>query len=490
MLVVAIDPTISQFRTAIVPVTLSAADYRRAHDACHVAAQVWNLCVGWVRAQWTLGPGHDPGKYDIQKFVSTISPADRPIHTHSAQAVAHDLAEAIQTYRSNRKAGMKVRAPWRHKNYRPLTFTAGYGWRITPSGKLSLSLGRGRPQILLPIPVLADPTTGRNVPSSLWGTLQLCWDRDARRWSLHISVPTVLPPVLDPGKVCAIDEGIINPLTLAAYAPDSTEQKPVLDVLVINGREARAIKRERNKQVGSLTRAMSRTKPGSKKHARLARAKKKQKARGKARLRDHAHQTTRKAARFIQDHDTGRVVAGDVRGIEQNTRKKRRASRSTRQQISQWDRGTHEKYLAHKTGFPVEHINEAYTSQTCPACLTRNRPSGRNYRCRNTTCGFTCHRDAVGAINILMLSTHNGVFTPIDPNTQIRVTYLRAVPRWSPDQRNTHRQVQQRHHALRARSNAQNQATNPVGVAGGSVHTSAPTPPIAGGQDDHQVTAA
>ncbi|MHB8319117.1 MAG: hypothetical protein ACYDEP_07820 [Acidimicrobiales bacterium] len=103
---------------------------------------------------------------------------------------------------------MKVRAPWRKKNYRPLSFTKGYGWRIS-GGKLHLSLGRGRPRIDLPIPVLLDSATGEPVSLELWGEIQLCWDQDARRFSLRIPYQTERTGSLG-DAVTAVDEGIIN----------------------------------------------------------------------------------------------------------------------------------------------------------------------------------------------------------------------------------------------------------------------------------------
>ena len=45
--------------------------------------------------------------------------------------------------------------------------------------------------------------------------------------------------------ITAIDEGVINPMTLATWVDDTT-----IDVTIINGREGRAIKRQRNKSVG------------------------------------------------------------------------------------------------------------------------------------------------------------------------------------------------------------------------------------------------
>jgi putative transposase len=451
------------WRTAIVPVRLTGTTYRAAHTAAHAAAEIWNNAVEWVHATWA--DGLDPDVWAIKKYLLTLTPHERPLHTHTTQEIAFDLADAIATFRVNRRNGLPAKAPHHHKNYRPLSFTRGYGWQVTDDHRLRLSLGRGRAPILVPIPLVTDPATGVPVLPGAWGEIRLCWDIDARSWTLHIAVPTTAPPPLDPDKIVAIDEGIINPLTLAAYAPDSTTAAPVIDVTVINGREARAIKRRRNKTIGALARQQSRSVNGSRRHKRLARARKAVNASAKAELRDFNHQVTRKAATYIAAHDTGRIIVGDVRGIEQRTRARQRANRSTRQQLSQWERGTHETLLAHKTGAPVIHIDESYSTQTCPACLTRNRPNGRNYRCR---CGFTCHRDVVGAINILMRAIH-GDYTPLDPDTRIRVTYLRAVPRWSPNQRATHSTVQRRHtHPdvnARARSRATNQAVT-TDVAG------------------------
>lgn len=458
----------SRWRTVVVPVTLTGADYRSAHAACHAAAGLWNQAVDWVHGQWAIREA-DVSRYEIRAFLTSLPLAQRPLHAHTTEEIAYDLKDVIDGARSSRRAGFHVRAPWRKKNYRPLTFTAGYGWRVR-DGRLILSLGRGRAPLTMRAPAISDPRTGRDIAWPLWGEMRLCWDRDARAWSLRVSVPAVLPPALDPAKITAIDEGIINPVALAAHARESTVGQPVIDVIIVNGREARAIKRDRNKAVGKLARKMSRCAEGSRRKKHLQRARGKANARARARLRDFSHQVSRKTANFIQAHDTGTVTAGDVRGIEQNTRARRRSSRSTRQQLSQWDRGVQEALIGWKTGVPVGHIGEEHSSQTCPACLARNRPSGRRYRCRE--CGFSCHRDAVGAINILMRVIH-GEYRRLDPGTVIRVTYLRAVRRWSPGQRQAHRMVQRR--KARARSRAPNRAAanrEAGGVAGGQVGSS------------------
>ena len=450
-----------RIRTAIVPVHLRRGDYQRAHDAAHISAGLWNVAVEWVHSEWAAG--RSPSKHDIRKRLTSIPLVERPLHAHTTEEVAYDLADAIATYRENKRQGLETKPPWRTKKYRPLSFSAGFGWRVS-AGALWLSLGRGRERLRLPIPQVIDPDTGADLGPSSWGEIRMCWDRDARAWSLHIAVLASPAPVLDPSKVVAIDEGIINPMALASFAADSTPDAPVIDVTIISGREARAIKRERNKAVGSVTRKRSRCTPGSQRDKALAKEEKKHRARATRRLYDLDHQVSRKAADFCVEHDAGTVVVGDVRCIEQETRAAKRHSRSQRQQLSQWSRGHQEDLLSYKLGIKLVHANEAWSSKTCPACLARNQPRGRNYHCE--ACGFTAHRDAVGAINILMATLH-GRYTALAPDTVVRVKYLRAVPRWNDLQREAHRQVQLRRSRKaetdRARSNATNQATATFG---------------------------
>ena len=434
-------------RTSIIPVTLSGSDYRRAHEGAHCSAVLWNQAVDWVHSEWKSK--RSPGKYDIRAFLTSLAPEERPLHAHTTEAIAYDLYEAITTSRTNRKNGMRVCSPWRKKNYRPLSFSTGYGWRVK-NDRLNLSLGRGRPGISLPLPVVIDSATGTEVSPMMWGEIKLCWDIDARRWSLHIPYGTKRQEAY--GKsVTGVDEGIINSMALATWG-----DKDNIDVTIINGREARAIKRQRNKSVASIQRKLSRVKNGSRRHRRLMSAKKNVKAKANYRLKDFDHQVARKAANHVIAHNSGCLVYGDVRGIEKKTKQRHSANRHQRQNLSQWSRGRQERYLDENTGLKGEHLNEAGSTKTCPACGARNRPNGRDYRCKNPNCGFICHRDAVGAINILQKALH-GTYVPIGPDVTIRVTYLRAVERWSKDQRKAYRKVERR--KARALSSAQNRAS-------------------------------
>ena len=340
-----------QTRTAIVSIRLTGAAYRQAHVACHQAAALWNQAVDFLHAEWRAG--RDPSRYALRAFLTGLAAADRPLHAHTTEAIAYDLHEAVQTFRRNRQEGRPVRAPWRPKQYRPLSFTKAYGWRLTPTGILALSLGRGRPRLAVPVPTVHDAATGEPVGPEHWGEIQLCWDRDARQWTLHIPYATERVATVPGTAVTAIDEGIINPMALATWADDHT-----ITVTVINGREARSVKRQRNKAVAELQRKLVRTAKGSRHFRRLLRAKKAVKARAAAVRRDLDHKVARQAAQHVAATATGRVVAGDVRGIERGTKKERRANRHQRQRLSQWSRGRQERSLQEKTGLALDHLDE------------------------------------------------------------------------------------------------------------------------------------
>jgi len=74
------------------------------------------------------------------------------------------------------------------------------------------------------------------------------------------------------------------------------------------------------------------------------------------------------------------------------------------------------EYKCELRGIKAIIINEAYSSQTCPKCLKKHKPSSRNYIC--PFCGFEYHRDGVGAINIKQKQMYKeyapvvGVMTP------------------------------------------------------------------------------
>ena len=107
---------------------------------------------------------------------------------------------------------------------------------------------------------------------------------------------------------------------------------------------------------------------------------------------------SREVVDWAVERKAGTTVIGDVRNIANG----KRLNRKSQQKVGNWSHGKQRKYITYKAaakGIEVVLQNEAYTSQTCPQCGHRRKPTGREYSCRR--CGFLGHRDIVGASNIL-----------------------------------------------------------------------------------------
>ena len=108
---------------------------------------------------------------------------------------------------------------------------------------------------------------------------------------------------------------------------------------------------------------------------------------------------TKKYVSWCEDRGIRQIYYGDLDGVTRNS--KDRLRKSTNQKLNMWRFGQIENKLNYKLfniGTSMIKINEAYTSQKCPACGKLNKTSTRNYGCK---CGYSQHRDIVGAINIL-----------------------------------------------------------------------------------------
>lgn len=98
------------------------------------------------------------------------------------------------------------------------------------------------------------------------------------------------------------------------------------------------------------------------------------------------------------------AVAHDVKVIKlerlANIRATTRTSRKNNRSLHTWSFYRLAQYIEYKAGLAgikVEHVNPAYTSQTCPVCGHVHHANDRNYTCK---CGFHIHRDLLGAMNI------------------------------------------------------------------------------------------
>jgi len=301
------------------------------------------------------------------------------LHSQSVQSV-------IEQFDTNRKVAYKlrkdnptIRYPYKTKRY----FRVHWKQQaIKINGRnIRLSNGKGNKSLKLRLP--------RTFADCQPKTVQLLW-RNGYWLSLTIKVSDNQP--VTGNNVAAIDMGEIHAITITdGY-----------DALVISGRKLREAKQYRNKRVAKLQQAMSKYKKYSRKWRKLNRTKRRLMEQTNRRIKDLNHKITTSTIDWCIKHDVSTIVIGDLSGIAQNT--KGRLSRRIRQKISQWSFYKQKEYLQYKAayyGIKVVEVSEAYTSKTCPRCNSLNKPNNRNYSCAN--CGLKCHRDIVGAYNILTM---------------------------------------------------------------------------------------
>ena len=134
------------------------------------------------------------------------------------------------------------------------------------------------------------------------------------------------------------------------------------------------------------------------------------KSQGKERrwMRDVNHKLSHEIVSHAQAQGAGVIRMEQLTGIRRRTARTSRGAdgrkaakaRKNNRMIATWtfyQLALFIAYKAERAGMAVEWVDPAYTSQTCPACFHRNKATDRRYVCAE--CGWTGHRDAVGAIN-------------------------------------------------------------------------------------------
>ena len=312
------------------------------------------------------------------------------LNSQSIQSVAQQFGNNLRAAREAKKENPDIRYPYKNKRYfRVLWKGTGNAPSVKVKGRnIYLRNGQGNKPLKLRLP--------RTLANCQPQTVELIWRNGCYWLSLVIKVDNDKQPVEGDG-VAACDMGEIHAIALTDG----------MDALIISGRKLREVKQYRNRRVAILQEKMSKCTEVlatlatySRKWRKLKKTKQRVQERARRRIKDLNHKITYKAIDWCVKRGISTLVVGDLTGIAKNT--KGRLSRSSRQRISQWSYYTQKQYLKYKgeeVGIEVVEVNEAYTTKTCPRCGNYNRPKNRNYAC--AYCGMRCHRDAVGAYNIL-----------------------------------------------------------------------------------------
>lgn len=173
---------------------------------------------------------------------------------------------------------------------------------------------------------------------------------------------------------------------------------------VIVGRGLRSLIQYRNKKVAEISKKLSKLKNGSRRARKLRVTKAKILARNDNQIRNLLHHASKQMIDFCVKQEAGKLVVGDCINMSKNARKKKKGSSRSNQMNSNNPLGVLLAFLKYKgkvRGVTLEKQEESYTSQTCPKCGHRHKPSGRIYQCKNPECDFIGVRDLVGSANIL-----------------------------------------------------------------------------------------
>jgi len=369
-------------RTHIEPCSLprdEADALNRASGERYTQVAVFHWRVYRKKGYWLSQNGAERWNDRVNAGQPTL------LHAHSIDAAQQGFYKAIKTARACRKAGMDTRFPYRRKKYRTTI------WKQTgirrEGDTLLLARARGLAPVRLPLPEhLRDVLQVREV--------RLVYDKSKRRYFWHFVVENGKQPKEAPGtNVVAVDMGEIHPAAMS----DGT------DTVVVTCRELRSQRQYTAKRLAELRQRQSKCKRGSRTWKRLQRRINRFLYQQAKRTRDMEHKVSREVVNTAVAMEAGTIAIGDVRDVAD----KGTLGKKGNQKVSNWSHGKMRQYITYKAeaeGIQTELVNERYTSQTCPSCGCRHKPRGRVYTCGQ--CGFSGHRDGVGAVNILSVQQH------------------------------------------------------------------------------------
>ena len=370
--------------------------------------------------------GHWLSPAGLEKLVDCYDAQDgreRILHAHSIDAAEQGFPKACQTAKANR--GQGAHYPHKRKFWRT-TLWKNTGIRQCDDGALRLARARG----LEPVVVML-PSNLRDVPPGVFHEARLVWDTAARHYFWHLVVDDGQPrpcPVQCTGgppgaaeapgdRVMAGDLGEVHPIAL-------TDGETAT---VISARALRSVRQYTNKRLAEIQPLQARTTKGSDQWKKLQRRKNRFLAKQQRRTRDIEHKVSRAVVAEAVERQVGTLAIGDVREVADG----KRLNAKSQQKVSNWSHGKLRQYITYKAeaaGIQVELVNEAHTTQTCPACGERHKPKGRLYRC--PACGFVSHRDVVGAANILSRHQH-GRLGQVQPPPCGEIKYRHPFGKWS-----------------------------------------------------------
>lgn len=370
------------YKTMIIPVKCSNSDYQYLMQCSRWAGDCWNEIVK-ADNDFYKENGRLMKKSELQTFVKNRT----PLHAVGNQHVYIKYETARTAMFKSREAkhenSNKVKLPYKKKKY----FVVGWNVfsYVIDYKKCQLKLARkvddnGKKQN----PVTC---TFKTMPKHVV-EIELIY-RDGLCFAVKYKEPKANQDI-ETKNVSAIDLGEIHSIT-------SIDNNG--NAIIITGRKLRSIKRLQEKEEAKLRSKRDKLTKGSRQYKKYSRAIYKLNSKTDKQVLDCVHKISKLYLDYCIENGVSKVYYGDLDSCTRGHHEDK--SRFTNQKLRDWCYGLLTLQLENKLsryGIEMIKISEAYTSQTCPHCGNRHKPTGRNYECQ---CGYVQHRDLVGAMNIL-----------------------------------------------------------------------------------------
>ena len=381
-------------------------------DCNRESAKVWNECVRLNKSLWEI-----ENKYIERDYLQTkLRNFSKTLPAKAIQIIIKRYISSITGIRKARKSGRTdLNYTWKFKN----NYNTIWDAMMIKFDYDNDFIFLGRPRCMNKIingKQKSNPVRikVKNLPKNIVYA-EVKYD-NGLKLALNYWINSEDMEQVESNNISAIDLGEIH--TITSFDTLGNSQ-------IITGRRLRSYQRFRNKELGNIQKKLSKCTKGSRNYKKYRKAILKLRSKSTAKITNELHKTSKVYKNYCLINKIKTVIIGDLNNFNMNLKHKKQ-KRGTKQKVVQWNNGQLINMLTYKLaghGIIVTEISEAYTSQTCPSCSNKYKPKSRNYICK---CGFTMHRDLVGAYNILSKHLNDGLIKPLDIKVK-PIKYLRIA---------------------------------------------------------------
>lgn len=353
----------------------------RLYNLSHEAGMVYSKIIRLHNRYW-----RKKGIWLQEKDMDRLAKFHVPrqcLHSQSYQGAYQKLIDNHKAWKAAKKQYIKSpvgfsgkpKLPNKSKWLQPIQFKST-AIKIK-SGIMELALAKG------------------NQPIKVKWSLQLpkfvtiTWSKE-EGWKLNCVIEKEIKKTkLDHTKTLGVDLGIKR-IAVTFDGKNTTSY---------NGKYIKSLVKLRNKWNAKTQFKLSKMKKGSKNYKEVRKANRSVVCRIQNKIKNSLHKASRTLVNQAIYNKISKINFGDCSAIHTNTN----CGKRNNQAIQQSPEQKLKQYISYKfemIGGAVATVSERYSTQECPCCKNRYKPSSRYYTCRNTDCNFKWDRDGIGASNI------------------------------------------------------------------------------------------